>query len=319
MKPQLAYLASESDVIVSTYDPSTVHQIAALMKIANPQLFWVADYRDLWSLNHVADWTKTQRKKEARAELGTVGALADLITSVSEEFARDQGSLTGKPWLTVTNGFDVDMAAIHDVLKRPLTESGAPLKVVYTGKIYPYLRDPSPLLEELVAMEETGLIPRGAVRVDIYGGQIEGIQPLVGSRRFDHFLRLHGHVSRDIALAAQRNADLLLLLESPSPVAKGVLTGKIFEYIASGVPILSLGSKSDSAIGTFLTSTQTGFCAENNRANIRSIILSRLNGHRLEWFDPDLGVIAGYSRKQQALKLLAAILEMYAAKKEKGR
>lgn len=53
----------------------------------------------------------------------------------------------------------------------------------------------------------------------------------------------------------QQNADLLLLLESGEDAAKGVLTGKIFEYMISGKPVLSLGSKKDSAIGLMIEKT----------------------------------------------------------------
>jgi len=314
VRPHLADLATRSDVVVSTYDPRMVHQIAALMKTANPRLFWVADYRDLWSLNHAPDWTDAQRTAEAATERATVAALADLVTSVSDDLARAQGEWSAKPWLAVTNGFDVDLSAIREAIARPLPPPSAPLRIVYTGKIYPGLRDPGPLLEELLAMEAEGVIARGAVVVDVYGGQVEGIEPMLRSGRFDHLLRLHGHVPREAALAAQREADLLLMLESPLPEAKGVLTGKIFEYVATGVPILSLGSRCDSAIGALLASTRTGLCTEDEPALIRNAVLERLHGQHPDWFAPDMAVIEGFSREAQATRLLSAIRDGMAAR-----
>lgn len=309
VRPELSKLAARSDVVVSTYDPRAVHEIGALMKAVNPSVYWVADYRDLWSLNHAANWTNAQLTRETMTERSTVGAFADLVTSVSDELARAQGEWAGKSWLTITNGFDVDLAEIRKAVEQPLPETARPLRIVYTGKIYPRLRDPSPLLHELIAMEDEGLIDRGAVVVDVFGGQVDGLDPSLRAGRFGHLLRLHGHVSRETALAAQRDAHLLLLLESPLPEARGVLTGKIFEYIATGVPILSLGSRLDSAIGALLRTTGTGICTEDDPALIRTSILERANGRRPLWFKPDLEMIGTYSREAQAKRLLTAIHE----------
>ena len=305
--PVAEALAGETDAVVSTYDPRTVHQLAAAMKRRNPGLVWVADYRDLWSLNHAPGWRPDQQAAESAIERETVGTHADLVSSVSDELARAQGELLGKPWLTVTNGFDVDVSAIRAAVSQPLRTPARPMRVVYTGKLYPGLRDPRVLLEELVAMETEGVIARGAVMVDLYGGQLDGLDALLGSGQFDHIVTQHGHVPRDTALKAQREADLLLLLESPLPEARGVLTGKIFEYMATGVPILSLGSRRDSAIGDMLAATRSGVCTEDERGLVRRAILDRMAGGRLEWFSPNLDVIAGFSREAQARRLLAAI------------
>lgn len=297
-------LAQETDVVVSTYDPRAVHQIAAEMKKANSNLVWVADYRDLWSLNHVPLWSDEQRVRERAIEEQTVGEYADLVSSISEDLARQQGTFVDKPWLCVTNGFDVDLDVIEAALVASPPPRRKPLNVVYTGKLYQGLRDPSALLETIAEMEDAGEISSGDIAVNIYGGQVDGLGTIMASGRYDHFVHLHGHVSRDIALRAQGEADLLLLLESPLPEARGVLTGKIFEYMATGVPILSLGSSKDSAIGSVLITTKTGLCAEVDHAAIHQTLCYSLAGRKPNWFAPDLAQIAGYSREAQADKLL---------------
>jgi glycosyltransferase involved in cell wall biosynthesis len=154
------------------------------------------------------------------------------------------------------------------------------------------------------------MIARGAVEVHLYGGQLEGLKSIVRSGQYDHILRLHGHVSREVALSAQAEAHLLLLLESPRSDARGVLTGKVFEYIASGVPILSLGSRRDSAIGRLLAQTGTGLCTEDNAEIIRGAILSRITGAP-EWFAPNLDQVAKYSRERQAMILYETMCSLY--------
>ena len=54
-------------------------------------------------------------------------------------------------------------------------------------------------------------------------------------------MKVHGSISRSEILNIQKKADILLLLTWNDPKQKGLLGGKIFEYIASGNAILSIG------------------------------------------------------------------------------
>jgi glycosyltransferase involved in cell wall biosynthesis len=304
-------LARDTDVVVSTYDPRAVHEIASAMKKGNPDLIWVADYRDLWSLNHAPSWNTEQRARERETELRTVASRADMVCSISEELSRQQGEFVGKPWVCITNGFDVDLQDIQTALAPPRRRPTGSLNIVYTGKLYPGLRDPSPLFEVIANMEKNGEISQGEIAVNIFGGQVDGLEEIMKSGRFSHFVTVHGHVKREIALSEQRKADLLLLLESPLPEARGVLTGKIFEYMSAGVPILSLGSRNDSAIGEVLATTSTGACTEDDPEAIQQILRDILVGRTPGWFAPKLDIIGGYSREAQAKKLLDRITELF--------
>jgi len=303
-------IALSSDVIVSTFDPRAVHEIGAAMKTANPDLIWVADYRDLWTLNHATSLNPEQRIREQAIEDRTVRANADLVCSVSDELSRKQGEYLNKPWLCVTNGFDVNLENSQKTSLNPARSHSVPLSIVYTGKLYKGFRDPSPLLRVIKEMEQSGAIFKSDIQVHIFGGQIDGLSEIMGSGEYDNFVTLHGHVPRETALQAQRDADLLLLLESPRPEASGVLTGKIFEYMSSGVPILSLGSKKDSAIGRILATTATGICTEDDPKTIREVLLDVNEGKMPGWFEPDINEIMSYSREAQANKLLKCIVEL---------
>lgn len=311
-------IALSSDVVISTFDPRAVHEIGSAMKTANPDLIWVADYRDLWSLNHAPSWNPEQRERERAIENRTVAANADLVCSVSDELSRKQGEFVNKPWLCVTNGFDVDLQYIQETLATRARRPCVPLNIVYTGKLYKGLRDPSPLFKVIAEMEQNADISQGDIAVHIYGGQVDGLAEIMGSGQYDQFVTLHGHVTRDTALRVQRAADLLLLLESPLPEARGVLTGKIFEYMSSGAPILSLGSRQDSAIGQILATTATGICTEDDPSIIRQALRDALEGRKPKWFDPKLDEMESYSREAQADKLLKRIIELYNHKNERN-
>ena len=59
------------------------------------------------------------------------------------------------------------------------------------------------------------------------------------------------------ALRAQRQADVLLLLLWNDPREKGVYTGKLFEYIGAGRPILAIGP-SDNVAAELIVERKAG-------------------------------------------------------------
>ena len=121
-----------------------------------------------------------------------------------------------------------------------------------------------------------------------------------------------GHVSREKALIAQREAGLLLLLESPAAEARGVLTGKLFEYIAAGRPILCVGSRPEYEIGEILVSTGTGrvFGPDQYRS-IEQIFIETLKGKGLYLdYIPVLDEILVYSRKRLAVEMFENLINV---------
>jgi glycosyltransferase involved in cell wall biosynthesis len=87
--------------------------------------------------------------------------------------------------------------------------------------------------------------PSEAARLElVLVGRVSAeLEELVRAPGVDGLVRLTGPVSRDAALAAQRNADALLLITARS--ARGEATGKLFEYLGAGRPILALASDNE--------------------------------------------------------------------------
>lgn len=306
-RPHAKQFAMDADIVVSTFGPRSSHLIASEMKAANPCLFWLADYRDLWSQNHIVEMSAAARSREHRIEAAALRA-ADLLSTVSPELADQLSALHGRPTLVVPNGFDVADSLVIEALRKSRRRPTPPIKIVYTGKIYPNLRDPSPLLQVVLDGERQGRWPPGAVEVHIYGAQTDGIDTLLKRGGYGRFVKMHGHVARDLTLQAQRDADLLLLLESPLPEARGMLTGKLFEYLTTGIPILSLGSGPDSAIARVLEETGAGVCASADPIVIGDVIAAALSGAAPPGFNPQEDRILRYSRRMQAEDLLTRTL-----------
>jgi len=300
-------LAGTTDVVVSTYGPQETHMIAYDLKRSNPSMKWIADYRDLWSQNLLSGVSKSERSRQESMERATVGSLADAVTTVSAELADVMRDFLGKPTTVIMNGFEGEISPfIGDNMPRARRRAG-PFRIVHTGGLFRCLRDPEPLLVALVRLHKEGLLAHGDVVVEFYGSRLEPANDLAKNPEYGPFINIMGHAPHPIALEAQRSAGLLLVLESDDPRARGVLTGKIFEYLAAGIPILALGVAEDSAISNLLRDTRAGIAIRNDTAALATVILAARSAAPPPWFSPDRTHLAQYSRNRQADRLLEVI------------
>ena len=299
-------LSKDADIVVSTFGPSASHLIGYDMKKFNPKLFWVADYRDLWSQGYNNIFSKAHVSKIKNIELLSVGKYADLISTVSDHYAHKLQNFLGVKTIKVTNGFDLEKKIIFNRLKRKIVCPKGSMKIVYTGIVDLKSRNPKVLLSALASLYKKKIITNNTVTIDFYGSRIEDVKKLAKNPIYNKFIRIKGHVPRKIALKKQINASLLLLLESSDLSARGVVTGKIFEYITSGRPIICIGSKTEYEIGKILKETGTGrvFTLKDQK-RIEDCITKTLKGNGLYYsFKPNIKNIMKYSRKNIALNFL---------------
>ena len=292
-----AALAARTDFVVSTFGPASCHVIAAHMKHSNSRLRWVADYRDPWSGTAHLGLTDAQRIKERAYEVQTIAG-ADLLTTVSSELAAGLAELSGKPVKVIENGFDLPEAVVRANIAGANGAMGRPIRIAHTGMIYAGFRDPEPLLLALAEMRKSGEIGEGDARCEFYGERLYPLDPLVANAHYSPFMRVHGYVPRERALEIQREVDLLLLLETPTTL--GTVPAKVYEYLASGTPILSIGSRRDSAVGRLLAYTGGGTCLERDVEAIKTLLRQMLAGEKPEWFRPDVERVLEFSRERRA-------------------
>lgn len=299
------------DLIVSTYGPRACHFIANKIKVNYPEVIWLADYRDMWSIRHDLDLPRHLKIREKKIEKNIV-LQADLITTVSDPLVEDLSKFLGKKVIAVLNGYNDEYSAVAKRLVNDnlnIKHDKKRVNIVYTGMIYQGWRDPAPLFCAINNLISKKLIEVNDIRVSFYGLRQPGLIEIITENSAKSYVDVHGHVSRDVAIAKQADADILLLLESGKPEAKGVLTGKIFEYMVSGKPILSLGSTEDSSIGKIIADSGVGVICENNIEKIESVLMRVIDGKFSDIYDPKIESIAKYERKTQSLKLLKLAIE----------
>jgi glycosyltransferase involved in cell wall biosynthesis len=219
------------DVVYASALPFTAHVVAARLarKVSVP---WVAEFRDHFAGNPYSNLPAWRDPIDSWIERRVLASVSACVT-VSQPMAATLRARHSKPTLVVLNGFDRHAAPASPA--HP--DAHAPLRIVYTGVIYPGRRDPSPLFAAIAMLGD------GAqnVTVDFYGQDLRTVNELAQRYGVSEQVHLRGPIAHIDSLAQQQTADVLLLLLGSDPREVGVYTGKLFEYIGSGRPILAVG------------------------------------------------------------------------------
>jgi glycosyltransferase involved in cell wall biosynthesis len=218
------------DVVITTSPPASLHLLGAAVKAATGAK-WVADLRDsLLAHPHRRSESAAVRAKEktGAAVAWTVARTADAIVAAADAIAEEARGLEPRGRVVkIENGCDFDDFAgleYHRGERFRLTHAGS-----FFGK-----RDPRPFLQ---ALADSGL---DDVVVRFVGDFRSSDREFAESLGLGDRIELVPYVPRRESLRLQRDSDaLLLLIPEAGGRGKGVLSGKVFEYLAAERPILA--------------------------------------------------------------------------------
>ncbi|HOU85884.1 MAG TPA: glycosyltransferase [Spirochaetota bacterium] len=286
------------DLVISTGGPYSVHFVGYAIKKNNPSVKWIVDWRDLWTKNHLFEGFILFRWYERYLEK-KFHHTADLITTVSEPLSETLRTMTSTPVLTITNGFDADDFA--DIVKRP-RKINKKFTITYTGSIYRAYQNPEPLFEAVKNLKDKKIITKNDLKIVFAGSPTANMMDTAESYGISDFFSYAGFLPREEVLKMQYDADALLFLEYNNPEVKGVLTGKIFEYLYLGREIWAIGIETDSSAGSLIKETNTGVCFGTDSSKIEKYIVKALtnrNEYKKNW-----KLIDKFNRKTLALEIL---------------
>ena len=228
------------DCVITSAPSESTHFIG--MALQRRGLAWVADFRDGWIFEPYRPPlpTRPQRWLDARLERMAVRS-ADTVIAATRPIAEDFRARLGVDALHVPNGWDPDLAAAPG----PAGERSDRVTLVHTGKLSGLRgRDPSVLFAGVRRAIEREPSLRGRLRLVVAGPRDTEDQRMMEESGLDGVLEYAGQLSRPESLALQRSADALVLLTSRDVCEA---TGKLFEYLAAGRPILALAAGNEAA------------------------------------------------------------------------
>lgn len=239
------------DAIISTGPPHSMHLIALKLKAAL-HLPWIADFRDPWTEIDFYDELRLTRiadRKQHRLE-HQVLTKADHVVTVSWNWAKGLERLGAQDPVVIQNGYDWEAGSTQPV---PLTKE---FTLTHLGVIGPARNAPSlwQALSELKAENEDF---SKALQIHLIGQVDQSVFQNLKQCNLVGNTLVTAHVPHDEVQKLQDASQVLLLLINNAPNAKGILTGKLYEYLASGRPILAIGPE-DGDAARVLKETRAG-------------------------------------------------------------
>lgn len=231
------------DAIASTGPPHTCHMIGlGVHKKTN--IPWLADFRDPWTkidfYRHLM-LSKWADRRHHRMEKEVVST-ASKVAVISPNMKKDYEALSGREIDLITNGYDgADLS--HDKHLPHLDEK---FSIVHIGLLN-IDRDHDifwQALSELVAENKElaeSLLLRFVGKVDVSAHES------MEKYKMKDYVELIDYMPHTEVTALQATSQILYLSINNTHGAEGIVTGKIFEYMASGRPILCVGPQQGDA------------------------------------------------------------------------
>ncbi|HIO68379.1 MAG TPA: glycosyl transferase family 1 [Flavobacteriales bacterium] len=276
-------IMSEHDIsaIITTGPPQSTHLIglAIKKKLGIP---WLADFRDPWTTVYYNKFfprtASTERKDKSMED--EVLSHADAVVAVSSGLGAEFKDRANKVEI-IYNGFD------HEDIPEAQSETSDFFTLEYIGNLKPN-QNPEQLwsaLGELIE-DEDGF--KDFFRLNITGNIDKYLaDDLTNKYRLGPILDIIPYVSHQEAVERMVKTSLLLFVVPEADNNHLIITGKLFEYMASKTPILSIGPTDGDAAKLLKEAERDEMLAYNAKDEIKEQILSQFiswkDGGKMQW------------------------------------
>jgi glycosyltransferase involved in cell wall biosynthesis len=238
-------LIEDEDIrhIITTSPPHSTQLIGLKIKKKYPAIKWIADLRDPWTdiyyykqfyptfISKYIDLKLEENVLKKADKIITVGASLKNLFSLKVKGIENKTEV-------ITNGYDADdFSGI--IATRPLR-----FTITYVGTlsdIYPV----DGFLNALHIFKEKG----NEFILKFIGTLSQYQKDLIESKTADSNLEFIPYIDHDAAIKFMLQTSVLLLIIPDHQSNKSIITGKLFEYIASCKPIVCLGPADGDAAG----------------------------------------------------------------------
>ena len=306
VKPSVEFLTdylteNPVDVIISTGPPHSMHLIAQQLK-ESFDIPWMADFRDPWTdLYYNKEFFQLgfAKRKNKRLEEKVLKS-ADVVVTVGNElkkyFERFNSNVE-----VISNGFD-DEVDNHEKI-----ELSQKFSLSYIG-LLPKSSLPTNLLMAIQCLIDENSDFKNDIELNFIGDIHESVSASIHELQLSNYTNFFGYVPHKDAIKYQKSAQVLLVLIPNVDGNKGIITGKVFEYMAANRPILALGPINGD-LQSILTNSNAGTIIDyDDYVKIKSVLIELYTKFKTQKLAITSKGIEKYHRRNLT-KQLAAIIK----------
>jgi glycosyltransferase involved in cell wall biosynthesis len=277
IKPSVAflsdYIAKENiNIVITTGPPHSMHLIGLQLK-KRLGVKWLADFRDPWtSIGYHKQLKLTTRSQQNHKKLESeVLNTADKVIVTSFTTKKEFESITNKPIEVITNGYDKhDIGHVDLDIKFTMSHIGSLLSKRNPEVLWQVLKD--------LVQEHHGF--SNNFQLNLVGTVSDEVLESIAYNNLSDYINNVGYLSHKESVTIQKKSQILLLIEIDSDETKGIIPGKLFEYMASNRPIIAIGPNA-SDVEVIIKDTNTGkYFSYNDYDALKSTILNYFSAYK---------------------------------------
>ncbi len=264
--------------LYTSYRPIADHIIAFNLKLFFPKLKWIADFRDLpvdeFRQNTFFPWLQKLFIKKLITKAKNVITVSNGLNESMKLLRYDS--------ISIRNG----IYKMYDISK---TNKNSIFTISYTGSLYPEFQRPSLFFKAIRNLLKYNIFFSNEICIQYAGKDSEVWNREVNEFKLNSISVDLGELSLFESIKTQVNSDLLLFFSWSDENHKGILTGKLFEYLVSGNPIFAIiNGVKDNEIEEILDDYTDGMVFYNdNLEKLESEILNRFS----KWKNNEIAII----------------------------
>ncbi|MGB4205323.1 MAG: glycosyltransferase family 4 protein [Bacteroidales bacterium] len=307
VKPSIRFLSkylqnNPVDLIISSGPPHSMHLIALGLK-KKSNISWLADFRDPWTeidfydklrLTRIADRKHRMLEKEVLTK-------ADSVITIGSHLAERLKFLGASNVEIIPNGFDEDDFTFLPVV------SDKHFTVTHIGSINSD-RNPETLWKAISDFLEKNNMVKKSFRLQFVGKTDVSVRESLKRYDLEAYAEFISYLPHIEALKIAATSSVLLLLINQTPNKLGIVTGKLFEYLATGRPVICIGPV-DGEAAQILNETERGRTFEyhdlESMTQWLEVWYNEYTAEKLQ--SKPLTDVLKYSRQAQAKQLAALI------------
>lgn len=303
IKPSIHFLdnwlkTNKVDAIITTGPPHSVLLIGLGLKQKH-KLPWLVDFRDPWTeIDYykdlkLANFADKEHKKLEKQVL----KFADKVVCVSTYWGSGLARIGNRDIDYISNGYDEQ--DIHDEIVVNLDTKFSIVHIGMMGKS----RNHEVFWQVIAQLCSENEDFKNDIEIKLYGKCDASVAQSIIANKLESIAKIYDYVPHNEIVYIQKSAQVLYLSVNETTNAKGILTGKIYEYLAVKRPILCIAPIDGEAAKVVLDAGAGLVSDFGNAINLKANILYFYNNYKQKISFNGGKDFEKYSRKNQTKKL----------------